>query len=421
MVGLAASLAFLILAQGASVADDLPPEVLLLSRVKRHIREQVQRLPDYTCLQTTTRFRRVAGARPPANPTDIVVLEVLTTGAKELYASPGARNFRDDHPASFTAGGLSGTGIFALFLDTLFVNDTATFEYRGPAALAGRRAVRWDYSVPLRLSGFTIQLAFATGQVAMRGSFLADPETLDLLSLEVQADDIPPNLQLVSAVETIEYAPTRIGVKDIVLPQSASMHMIEADGTESRNFLEFTHCRSFTTETRLSFDSPAEPPGDVPPRHDDPLPVAAGLTVPLALWTPLTDAQPVGSLIEARVSADVKAKGRLVLPSGTIVHGRLRRLERQDGHFIVGLEFTEIETAAGPVRFYANLQDIDKRAKFVLRNLTRGPRGQLQKEDIYPSRYLPGVAIFFVEGRQLDLPKGFTSVWKTTSPRSASR
>ena len=47
----------------------------------------------------------------------------------------------------------------------------------------------------------------------------------------------------------------------------------------------------------------------------------------------------------------------------------------------MGLEFTEIETAAGLARFYANLQDIDKRAKFVLHNLTRGARGQLQKED----------------------------------------
>src|SRR5438045_2508607 len=127
----AAIFACLTFLPAAFAADDLPPGVLLLSRVKRHIREQVERLPDYTCLQTAARFRREAGARPPANATDVVVLEVLNTGSKEMYAFPGATDFRDDHPGAFTAGGLSGTGMFGLFLSTLFVHDNAMFQYRG--------------------------------------------------------------------------------------------------------------------------------------------------------------------------------------------------------------------------------------------------------------------------------------------------
>ena len=178
----------------------------------------------------------------------MVVLEVLNTGSKELYASPGAVDFRDDQPAAFTAGGLSGTGMFGLFLSTLFVDDNAMFQYRGEEEITGRRAIRWDYRVPLMLSGFTIRLEFAKGQVAMKGSFWADPQTLDLLWLEVQADDIPPNLPLVSAVQTIDYARTRIGDRDIILPQTAALRMLETNGAESRNLLEFTHCRSFTSE-----------------------------------------------------------------------------------------------------------------------------------------------------------------------------
>lgn len=37
--------------------------------------------------------------------------------------------------------------------------------------------------------------------------------------------------------------------------------------------------------------------------------------------------------------------------------------------------------------------------------------------DIYQARYLPGVASSFVEGVALHLPRGFTSVWKTTATR----
>jgi hypothetical protein len=86
----------------------------------------------------------------------------------------------------------------------------------------------------------------------------------------------------------------------------------------------------------------------------------------------------VGSLIEARVSADVKEKGKVVLPAGAVVRGRIRRLEREQGYYIVGLEFTHVETGAGPARFYANLLAIDKRAKFVLHTLSRGPRQQMR-------------------------------------------
>src|SRR3954469_652549 len=131
MVRRAAILAWLAFLPAAFAADDLPPGVLLLSPVKSHIREHVERLPDYTCLQTAARFRRDAGARPATNPTDVVVLEVLNTGSKEMYAFPGASDFRDDHPRAFTAGGLSGTGMFGLFLTTLFVDDNAMFQYRG--------------------------------------------------------------------------------------------------------------------------------------------------------------------------------------------------------------------------------------------------------------------------------------------------
>ena len=104
MIGRAAIIVLLTLVPAALAAEDLPPEVLLLSRVKRHIREQVERLPDYTCLQTVARFRQEPGARPAASPTDVVVLEVLNTGSKEMYASPGRARFSRRKSGSIHGG-----------------------------------------------------------------------------------------------------------------------------------------------------------------------------------------------------------------------------------------------------------------------------------------------------------------------------
>src|ERR1700680_4369505 len=82
----------------AAFAQDLPPEVLLLSRVRRHIKEELQRLPNISCLETVQREHKPA--RGKVEPLDTVRLEVLTNGHKELFASPGDRNLWVQHPIS---------------------------------------------------------------------------------------------------------------------------------------------------------------------------------------------------------------------------------------------------------------------------------------------------------------------------------
>jgi hypothetical protein len=413
MISAGALLVALALAPAWQEDSGLPPGVLLLSRIKRHVREQVERLPDYTCLETAVRYRN-RGARP----IDVVMLEVLNAGTKELYGSPGARDFSSENPSAFTAGGMTGTGTFGLHLRTLFVNDNAMFTYRGEEEVGGRPAVRYDYRVPQLMSGFTIHRAYARGVVGMKGSFWADPKTLGLLWLEVEADEIPERLDLLSATERIEYEPMRIGDRDIVLPQSAELRMVDADGTESRNLVEFTHCRSFSAETKIRFDEPAplvwESAAAAKAAERGAIP--AGLMVTIALWTPLNGHEPVGALIEGRVAAGVRQKGKVVIPEGAVVRGRLRRMEAQDGYFMVGLEYDEIEIGGAPSRFYGNVQEVEKPAKFMLRGPATGARRRVLTEEIYAG-YVPGVALFLVDGKELSLARGFKTVWRTGAPR----
>src|SRR5262249_44167044 len=156
--------------------------ILLLSRIKRHMREELARLPDYTCLETAQRYR-TAGGKGGAKPLDTMRIEILYSGKKEMYASPGARSFQDEDVTTVANGGLFGTGASAGNLRALFQADTAMSQYRGEVELDGRRAVRYDYRVPINLSGLVIHLPQASDRVAMKGSFWADPETLNLLRL----------------------------------------------------------------------------------------------------------------------------------------------------------------------------------------------------------------------------------------------
>src|SRR5579863_5982640 len=116
--------ALLTVASSESGGQDLefPPGVLLLSRIKRHVAHELEHLPEYTCLETVDRSlsRGDSKGKPgKLQPLDTLRLEILYSGRKELYASPGAHVFRDESPAGFVAGGMIGDGVFATQLQSI--------------------------------------------------------------------------------------------------------------------------------------------------------------------------------------------------------------------------------------------------------------------------------------------------------------
>ena len=432
------ALAMAAIATFPALGQDIPPEVLLLSRVRGHVRDELAHLPNYTCTQTMQRFRKGAGAKDALKAFDTVRLEVLFADGKELYASPGDRSFVAD-PEKFIGSGMIGTGMFASWLRTLFVDNQAVFTWRGEERAAGYRSVRWDFRVPVMGSGYTITVAGASGKAGLKGSFWADPESLDLQQLSVDADDIPFGVPAMEVNTTVIYARERVGSAAVMLPQTAVMRLLSMTFEEERNYLEFTHCQEFHTESSLIFGAPADgalangPKFAVSAAPEQVLP--KGLELDLALATPITGKDLVGSLISARVLGAVRSKGKVLIPEGAMVRGRIRRLEHYDdqgGYFVVGLEFTDIESGGSVVRFYADLQDIDRSPgiEWSLRKSTSQKtfdsaweREKITTEQTWVTN-LPGVGTFFVRADRLNLPVGLKMVWKTvsaSSPQSANR
>ena len=112
-----------------AIAQDLPPGVLLLSRVKRHVQEELQRLRNITCLETVQ--REYQPPKGKMRPLDTISLEVLTNGHTELFASPGARKFSAHHPISYAGSGVLGNGLFGLYLKDILLNDNVSNQYKG--------------------------------------------------------------------------------------------------------------------------------------------------------------------------------------------------------------------------------------------------------------------------------------------------
>jgi hypothetical protein len=449
----------------AVIAQDLAPEVLLLSRIKSHLRYEFAHLPNYTCLETIARFQKAKqrGLKPrrthSANAADqskdeswqggkfsqvdTVRLEVACSGHHEWYGLPGAQKLSEENPAALAGGvGLISNGSFSTTLHNLFMVDGATFTSRGEDSVDGRKAVKFDYRFPTGSIIARISLFGGQGAVNEEGSFWVDPQSLDLLRLDGRATEIPPSLPLAEMEFTVTYARTRIGEFDALLAQFADLHMLQTTGVEDYDRMDFTHCRMFQTTSTLRFDiEPPSPPNAsvearveapvearveaprgtaAPAGSEDALP--ASLRVTVQVTTPITDRDAPGKLIEGRVAGDVRRKGRVVLEDGAPVHGRIRSLQRYQGsdHFIVGLEFTEVQAQGAPLRFYADLVSVEK---------WEGVQAALRKEVLLPNHWgstvditlpeLPGVALFFVEGETFVLQPGLRTVWRTRELREA--
>jgi hypothetical protein len=409
----------------AAAPQDLAPEVLLLSRIKRHLREELAHTPNYTCLETVSRFRDDPKSRLQLHKgltkVDTVRLEIVYSDHREWYGSPGARNLGADNPAAFIAGGMIGNGAFALSMHNMV--EGGIFAYRGEETLDGRQTVKYDYRVPRLLKPLEISIKGGVGTVGEEGSVWVDPQSLDLIRVESHAVEIPPFLPLQEAGLNVDYARVRIGDSDALLAQQAGSNMLDADGVASYNRMEFTHCRSYAATSAISFDAKPEPSGEAAPAA--PSPAGAGPAVPaflevtVLLTTPVSDKDAVGALIEGKTSGEVVHKGKVIVPAGSVVHGRIRRLEHYPDRqvFGVGLEFSDVEVRGELLPFYADLLRVDKDPRIqpeLSRRIFVPGRSRVQaNEETITLPELPGVASFFVKGADFTLPSGFRLVWRT--------
>ncbi len=408
------ALAFLAIA-GSAASQDLPPELLVLAHIKAHMREELSRVTNYTCLETTTRFQGGHGSK--LQPLDTVRLEIVYTNHHEWYGSPGGKNVSESNPVGFIGSGMIGTGSFGIILSNLFLSDGATFTYRGEEKIRGLPAVRFDFRLPRLLGGVKISLVGGSGSVGEQGSFWADPQTLDLVRLESEAMEIPPYLPLEEMSLSVNYARTRIGGYNALLAQEADLHVLQTASRENYNHLEYTHCRTFSAQSTIHYDS--EPHEAAQTAMAEPAPtetVPALLPITLQLTSAITDRDSVGTLIEAKVAGNVIRKGKVVIPDGSMVRGRIRRLERYNaGEFIVGLEFTEVEVNGESLRFYADLLRMDRvpgiRTTLPDPAVVKSTGKYVTQKITLPE--LPGVASFFVTGKTFTLPPGFGMVWRT--------
>jgi hypothetical protein len=318
----------------------------LLAHIRQRMAANLARLPNYTCLETIERTVRQAGTRR-FTPLDRLRLEVAYVGGAELYSWPGAGKFEDKPLADLVGRGLLiGTGSFGQHARSVFATNAPEFTPASEQERDGHKILRFDFTVAQEKSRYAIRTGDEPITVAYHGSFEADAQTMDPLRLEVRADDPPAELQLQAAGEAIQYARMRIGETAFLLPVSSELWMVELSGAEERNRTRFDHCRQYSGESTVRFDVDEGEAGTA--GAGAPIELPPGLMIEARLKETINHATAArGDQVHTIVTSDVKRSGRVVVPKGAVLTGRIMRIgtqaQRSYMYLGLGLQFDTIE------------------------------------------------------------------------------
>lgn len=390
-----AAIFFLLASPAGGAADD---SAALLSSVRQHMAENLARLPNYTCRETIERTGGEAGTRHLAF-LDRLRIEVAYVGGRELYALPGEDHFEDRPLEEIVGpGGAISTGDFAAHAHVVFATNAPQFTPASEEQRDGRSVVRYDFRVPLSKSGYEIRTGARPVRVAYNGFVVADPRSLDPLELEVHPSDLPPELKLRDAWESIRYAEMRIAGSPFLLPESAELSMTGSNGYESRNLTRFEQCREYAGESIVRFDMGGDDGGAA--KAAEPIVLPPKLSIETSLRDPIDWATAArGDLLYLVVTSAAKRSGHVLVPKGALITGRILQLRvsniRGMAYFGVALKFHAIAFGGRHGDFSAN-------------GLTAGVLS-----NYYVDTEPDGVSTVWVKSNQARIPAGMRMMVQT--------
>jgi hypothetical protein len=397
----------------AAAAQQNPSPDALLAAIRQKMRENLTNLPNYTCLLTIERSTGPEKSRH-LRLIDTLHIEVGYVDGKELYAWPGQK-FEGQRLEEMLSGGAVGTGDFALHVRSLFLSNSATFTFVGRVNRDGHDRFEFSYHVPRARSKYLLGNGLKSEVVGYHGSFWVDAASLLLKRLEIEIDDIPPDLHVRRGGSILRYAMTRIGGADFLLPLSSELSLVSAGGRASRNLTRFEQCHQYAGESVVSFADPA-PTSTEARKVVTQVRLPAGLLVEMTLRTALDGGRAaIGDPVAAVVSKDVVSSGTVVLPKGAKVTGRVTRLGKMEGGRVswqmAGLRLSTVEFDDKRAEFTGILESVALASAQI--TVASGDDQRMAGRKAYTKE--PGEGIIFVKGNSLHIPAGAHMYWRTVA------
>jgi len=232
----------------------------VLAAATDHALNYLKRLPDFICTQVTRRSVDPTG-RESWIPQDVILERLSYFEQREDYKVVLVNNHPVDIPHE-KLGGATSSGEFGSILKEIFDPKTQTeFDWARWATLRGRRTYVFSYRVPQARSTYRITASNSpTSSESVipgyRGLVYVDKESLKVMQITLEAEDLPPAFTVRQVNLTLVYDYTRIGDTDYVLPLKAELRSRDDRRFLIKNDVEFRMYRKFGTDTTIKFDTP---------------------------------------------------------------------------------------------------------------------------------------------------------------------
>jgi len=259
---------------------DVPPRPLsseeqakLLDEVRQYALHYTHRLPDFICLEQTSRYLDDSG-REAWRLVDVLTAQLSYFNQKETrkLVSQNGRMVTDA-PYELAGGPLSAGDFGTTMRDIFDPASQTSFAWKRWTTLRGRRTHDFSYRVPLRLYAIEYQGeqkdSVERTKVAYGGSVFVDEEFHTIVRITHEGLNIPPSFPVREASETLDYDFIKIGDSQFFLPLAATLRMrIQTYGGAvwMKNVKEFRLYRKFSSDAVIKFDGQDLPPQPQPPK-----------------------------------------------------------------------------------------------------------------------------------------------------------
>jgi hypothetical protein len=430
------SLVFLVTLAAQAQAPPDPTDVL--ARARDIVLSRVDRLPNYTCVQTINRnyFKassapascdKMIGERikkPPSQQleaTDRLRLDVKVSEGTEVGSWAGANKFDSRSIVDIVETGPIGTGPFGTLMSDIFSNDGASFQYMGKASGNEATLLEYRFQVPLKSSHYLIRAGQSWVPTAYDGQIWIDSSSFEVKRLRVRTGELPPETQSCEATSAVDYQIMKVGTGEALIPHVSVLHFLLRDGSENESITTYSNCHEFHGESTIHFEDMPETAA-AGAKAAEARVIPAGVTVILTLETPIdSDTAAAGDIIEAKVSKNVyfgKHK-EVAIPADALVRGRLTLMQHrigENGRFEIGILLESIEIKGAETPFYAKLdrsQEIANAQRLERGGLLHGANVWLPPPGQSP---MVGNFVFPTSNSRYVVPRGYEFRWLTLPP-----
>jgi hypothetical protein len=396
----------------------------VLDRVRANVLNQVKKSTNYTCVETVDRssFTNIRNliegcaydSQAPEKRRymhDRLRLDIAVAGGKEIFSWHGEAKFSG--PSGITdvvRRGTVSSGEFVGFLENIFGHAGVLFKYGGKVVVEGSTIHSFNYTVPLRISGYRVSSQYGEALVPFHGSFNVREPDSQLASLSVIADAIPDKAQLCSAETDMTYQVVKISGEDALIPSVFVVRLGNAQHVYTVSRSQYSQCHAFKAESTVRFDvdTGATSIAAVHSISEETLPARTLLHI--ALNTTIdNESSYTGDPIQGVLLHPLKTRTSAIeIPKGAVMSGVITMLEERDEpehHFLLSIEFNRLTSGNRTVRF---------RAAPVVSKVAAGKLARIYGSPLpgpIHERYKEG--LFVVVSRQLHLDNRFSSDWIT--------